>query len=187
MKRPRKMRGLAFVVGILIASAALGVGLLRSAEDRWWRTRLPPELGPVSTEYRKTVNYGFGPGGNSAGIVVYRLSAASADSLLDHGLEQLKNAPVPSASRSWRYWDWRPTPVALTKRWTQHGEHSCGKEPGIGAYIDYAALRCDVDPAVITRVNSILSRPRAYYAYGSASSVILVAPRERLVVLAFNG
>lgn len=183
----RTRRRLAVVLGVLIATVMLGIGWYRSAEDRLWRHRLPVELGPVSTEYRKTADYGFGPGGNSAGIIVFRLTAQAADGLLENGIGPLEQAGRRSGSRSWRFWNWRPTPVVFDERWTRRGDHLCGDEPGIGAYIDYAAFRCDVDPTVIAHVNMILSRPGAYYAYGSASSVILVAPREGLVILAFNG
>lgn len=175
------------VLGVLIGTVMLATWWYRSVEDRLWRDRLPSELGRVSTEYRKTADYGFGPGGNSAGIIVFRLEAHSADRLLANGIGPLEQAGVRPGSRSWRFWNWRPTPVVFDGRWTRKGDHVCGGEPGIGAYVDYAAFRCDLDPAVIARVNGILSRPGAYYAYGSASSVILVAPRERLVVLAFNG
>lgn len=178
---------LAVVLGVLIGTVVLATGWYRSVEDRFWRDRLPAELGRVSTEYRKTADYGFGPGGNSAGVILYRLPAHSADALLENGIGPLEPVGARSGSRSWRFRNWRPTPVVFDERWTRHGDHLCGQEPGIGAFVDYAAFRCDVDPAVVARVNRISSRPGAYYAYGRAGSVILVAPRERLVILAFNG
>lgn len=179
------------IVSVILAAAmlagtgALGVARFQSAKEAFWRDKLPAGLEVESLEYRKTADYGFGPGGNSAGIVVYRLRYGSAEQFLARGLDTAGRDG--SHARRWRYWNWRPTPVAFDARWTRHGDHICGREPGIGAYIDYGDIRCTVDPAVIARVNRIVTGPGAYYAYGSASSVIVVAPAEALVILAFNG
>jgi hypothetical protein len=173
------------LLALLAGIVALGVRWFRSAEDKLWRDRLPGGLESASIEYRKTADYGGGPGGNSAGIVIYRLSQESAERFLKDGIGRGRDDRHP---RRWTYRNWRPTPVLFDERWTRHGDNGCsGREPGIGAYIDYGRFRCTVDPSVIARANQIAMRPGAYYAYGSASSVIIVAPTEGLVVLAFNG
>lgn len=184
--RGRTLVASALMLSVLLAgTVALGVSWLRSAEDKLWLDRLPAGLGSASIEYRKTADFGGGPGGNSTGIVVYRLPQESAERFLRDVIGQGRDDRRP---RGWAYWNWRPTPVSFDERWTRLSDNGCsGREPGIGAYVDYGQFRCTVDPSVIARANQIAMRPGAYYAYGSANSVIIVAPTEGLVILAFNG
>jgi len=137
----------------------------------------------------------LGPGGNETGIIVYRMNRGSADRIRAGGIAWLEDEatgshePLRRSAMDRRlrrtYSNWQTTPMADI--WTGHGEHSCGREPGLGVYVDYADFRCRVDPDVIARANRVLRTPGAFVARARGGRIVIVAPAERLVIVAYNG
>ena len=175
-------------LGTLAVSIMVCVIGWETLQYSWYQSLLPAGIEAPLVEYKRFRNYGFGPGGDEAGLIVYRMSERSARLLERDGIDHLLRAAEAEPGRSRRtYWEWRATPVVLDRRWTSHGEHSCGREPSIGSVVDYADFRCGLRPSVVDRIDRIVFASGAYYASGRGSSMIIVAPRERLVVLAYNG
>ncbi|MDQ8029620.1 MAG: hypothetical protein REJ23_12915 [Brevundimonas sp.] len=181
-------------IALLVCGLATfaAVGLL---EYRWRQSLLPLGVRAPVITYAKETTWGWGPGGNETGVIVYRMDRTSAERVRAGGIAWLEGeasrptGPLqrPAADRRLRrtYSDWRTTP--LEALWSGHGEHSCGREPGLGAYVDYDDFRCRVDPEVIARANRVLQTPGAFVARGQAGRIVIVAPAERLVIIAYNG
>lgn len=160
----------------------------------WSQSLLPHGVETRWIDYRKQAAWGFGPGADQVGLIIYRLDNASLSKIENGGLGYLSDASESPAlvnisqrkARERRtYWDWKRTPIVPL--WSGHGEHSCGREPGIGAFLDRSDFRCKLDPKTVSRVNAILRSDNAFYAHGRGGSVVLVAPAEKRVILAYSG
>ena len=149
---------------------------------RYYQGWLPQGVDAPIVQYKKVATPGFGPGGQDTGLLVMHMTDQSANLLEREGLVFLQNS---RSSRANDYYGWAGTPVV--PMWSGHGEHSCGREPGIAAYVDYGDFRCHLKASVVAEINRIISSPGAYYARGSGSRVIIVAPQHRKVIIAFNG
>ncbi len=181
----------AVVAGCVLAACATPAVL----EYRWRQNLLPLGVQAPVITYAREVVWGWGPGGNETGLIVYRMDRASAERVQAGGIAWLENeatrsvAPLrrPAMDRRMRrtYSDWRMTPLA--ELWAGHGEHNCGQEPGLGVYLDYADFRCRVDPEEIARANRLLLTPGSFVARARGGRVVIVAPAERLVIVAYNG
>ena len=90
------MRGL-FAAGLLLALAGAGWLGWQEVLRRHHLALLPPALGVTERLVAFEVAYGWGPGGNEAGVILYRMPEALAVALLD-GAE-----PADSL-------DWQSTP-----------------------------------------------------------------------------
>lgn len=162
---------------------------------QWYQGVLPVGVTAPVVQYRNTETHGFGPGGDAVGIVVYRMDSRTAARLKQKGIAYLNEAasergPLTRKERDRverrTYDSWLQTPVSLEKIGKGHGEHNCGREPGIGAYLDSYNFRCSVSPSVIAEANRILATPGAYYSYRRGrSSLVVLAPAERKVIFAY--
>lgn len=149
----------------------------------WYQGLLPHGLSAPIITYRINRADGFGPGGNEAGLIVYRMSEATARLVERQGLTYLES--TGRREDHGQYFQWRETP--LVPLWSGHGEHTCDRTPGIGAFVDYGDLRCHLSKPEVEAINRILSTHGSYVAQGTGSSVIIVAPRQRKIVIAYNG
>ena len=181
------------LVGLVMAIALPVIGW-QALQYVWYQGSLPFGISAPGIEYRLTDTSGLGPGANEVGLVVYRMDEASARKTESGGLAYLQAEAAPphavrmserEARNRRTYWGWRQTPMA--PRWTGHGEHLCGRETGIGAFLDQGDFRCRLDMKIVRRIDGILNSEGAYYAEGRGGSVIIVAPRQQLVILAFSG
>lgn len=81
---------------------------------------LPGAFGVWRVLYVSEEAWGFGPGGNEAGFLVYPLPERTADAVETSGLpwlEALRDAPRSSEGWRGRFSDWRPTPIRPSARW----------------------------------------------------------------------
>lgn len=179
---------------ILLAAASLLIFLYFGWAILWYYKNLqlkdvPDALEVTSVEYSLEESWGFGPGGNEAGIRTYRLPDKIATLALS-GLTFFQNLPEnaqgtrSSSDSSGSYYDWRETPIIPDKiRWRSYKE---GQSLRAYDYICRYGFCIDVDRGVMEEVNSIINTPGSYYAYGRIG-LILVNPKKRLVVYLYNG
>jgi len=159
----------------------------RHAEQAWALQVVPAALQVDRIAYRLEESWGFGPGGNEAGIRVYPLPAAVAADIVRRG-QAFFDTMLPNpdqAARDWRgdYDQWQATPVALDARW--------GAPPGqrqrvLTDYICRYGFCIDIDPAVAQQATAALREPGSYYAYGRIG-LLLVSPRQQKVYYLING
>ena len=148
---------------------------------------VPDALKVDSIAYRKEESWGFGPGGNEAGIRVYPLSEELAGTIEQRGLDFFLNlAPnEDQSSRDWRglYEDWAETPVKSDQRWKADAQTG---HLDVYDFICAYGFCIDIKAAVVDEANSIVNRRGSYYAYGRIG-LIVVSPEKRLVIYLYNG
>jgi hypothetical protein len=148
---------------------------------------IPDGLHITAISYSKEESWGFGPGGNEAGIRVYPLSEQIENEISQRGIEFFNNLPPnqDQQDRRWRgsYEAWSQTPINATKYWQVKEE--TGKLD-IYDYICAYGFCIDIKPAVVTEANEIINSEGSYYAYGRIG-VIVVSPSKRLVLYMYNG
>lgn len=148
---------------------------------------LPDALAVTSVEYSEEESWGFGPGGNEAGILVYPLPEATARRIGKQGLTFFETMPANAnqQERRWRgyYTDWKETPVAPKRIWTS-------REPRNHLHvIDYICAYgfcIEIEQDFIDEANELVNSPGSYYAYGRIG-MIIVAPGKKRVYYLYNG
>ena len=147
---------------------------------------VPQALGVRTVSYQLEESWGFGPGGNEAGIRFYPLSEDIATAIGKGGVKYLDQLP-PNADqerRRWRghYEQWSETPI--------RGEHwQINAATGLLNVTDYICAYgfcIDIPPERLKQANDIVSKPGSYYAHGRIG-IIVVSPEQRLVLYFYNG
>jgi len=147
---------------------------------------VPDALQVSSISYSEEESWGFGPGGNEAGIRVYPLSEKIANQIRKRGIEFFNNLPANKnqQKRRWRgrYASWNETPVKEDRYWKR-------KERGgldIYEYICRYGFCIKIDEKVVLQATDIINSEGNYYAYGRIG-LIVVSPSEKLVIYMYNG
>jgi hypothetical protein len=156
---------------------------------------VPEAMGVSHILYAAEQSWGFGPGGNETGIIVYEMPKAVAEQLEARGLAYLQSLPQqPGGDWHGRYDNWRPTPVVRDRRWPKGGTGDRVSveggpswiSPGIGDYMFFYGFEIPLDLGVERMVNEAIFTSGGYYAYGRIGMIILIPAAQR-IVYAYNG
>ncbi len=181
----KKLARIYFVlmISILIASP---VAAFKIYERNFKLSAVPDALKVSSISYSKEESWGFGPGGNEAGIRVYPLSKEIKNQIARHGIEFFNNLPANKnqQNRGWRgrYESWNETPVKEGKYWKRKGDVGLD----IYDYICRYGFCIEIDEAVVVQAADIINSEGSYYAYGR-NGLIVVSPAKNLVLYMYNG
>ncbi len=159
----------------------------KSYERDFQLSAVPDALNVTTVEYSKEEAWGFGPGGNEAGIRVYPLPEAVANAISTEGLTYLETMPAnpDQQERRWRgyYTDWQETPVAPKRPWEpQQADSTLNVMDYICAY----GFCIEISQHYVDEANELVNAPGSYYAYGRIG-MILVAPARKRVYYLYNG
>jgi hypothetical protein len=178
------LRGLSLVLFMLAASPYLAFKLY---EQDFRLSVVPDALGVSSVSYSEEESWGFGSGGNEAGIRVYPLTDQVSQQITEQGLEFFKNMPPNQnqEDRQWRglYDNWSETPVKPYSRWKPRTD---GVGLNIFDYICAYGFCIEIKPEVVEESNSAVNTKGSYYAYGRIG-LIVVNPKRKLVIYLYNG
>lgn len=181
-KLPRKY----FLLLILILMAGL-FWAFKDYERAFKLSVVPDALHVDSISYSAEESWGFGPGGNEAGIRVYPLTDQVARQITEQGLEFFRNMSPnqDQGDRQWRgqYDNWSETPVEPTRLW-KLGKDRVGLN--IMDYICAYGFCSEIKPEVVEEANSAVNTAGSYYAYGRMG-LIVVNPKRKLVIYMYNG
>lgn len=148
---------------------------------------VPDALHVSTLSYSEEESWGFGPGGNEAGIRVYPLPEREANQMSERGIEFFKKLPrnQHQSDRKWRgmYEQWSETPIKPDRNWKPNSKT---QRFDILDYICAYGFCIDIDPAVAEEANAIVNSPGSYYAYGRIG-VIVVSPGRKRVLYLYNG
>lgn len=192
MSRTRKLTigcGSIFIIPICV----LGVNFYRAVREAEAQ-RIPSRLSPVERTYDSEISLGIGPGANEAGLAIYRLQ--------NDAMERLRAVRLGSAdsdtlqkvfgSSRWNYGKWKATPLTGRDR-SDFLERSVLGLPApvervdIVNYTGKTGVEIDIDPAVRSRVNTILTTTGSFYAYGRAGAMTIISPRTKEVIFTYAG
>lgn len=148
---------------------------------------VPDALAVTALEYSKEESWGFGPGGNEAGILVYPLPEAVANAISNQGLEFLRTMPANAnqQERRWRgyYSDWKETPVLAQRLWEPQEANGT---LDVMDYICAYGFCIEAAQRYVDEANELVNSPGSYYAFGRIG-LILVAPARKRVYYLYNG
>lgn len=154
---------------------------------------VPDALQVTSISYSKEESWGFGPGGNEAGIRVYPLRKEISEKIKEEGISFFETMPPNQKERS-RYWQgkyeqWSETPIQPDTRWELTDDNDKPKKSSslnIYDYICRYGFCIDIKPSVVEEANAIVNSTGSYYAYGRVG-LIIVSPERNLVLYIYNG
>jgi hypothetical protein len=162
----------------LIMLIAAPYAAFKIYERNFMLSAVPDALHVNSISYSKEEAWGFGPGGNEAGIRVYPLSEDVADEISKRGIAFFNNMPPNKnqQNRGWsgRYEKWQQTPIDANNHWSIYN------------YICAYGFCITIDDAVVKQATEIVNSEGSYYAYGRIG-LIVVSPSKKLVIYMYNG
>lgn len=181
----KKLRPRHFLL-LLGALILIPVATWNHYEQEFALQAVPHALQVRSIIYANEESWGFGPGGNEAGIRFYPLSDEVSSKVGRGGINYLQQLPPnkDQASRSQRgsYTQWSETPI--------RGDHwKLDANTGLLNVIDYICAYgfcIDIPPDRLRQANKIVNKPGSFYAIGRIG-IIVVSPKERLVLYFYNG
>lgn len=172
-------------IAVIITLIAVPVVRFKLYERRFMLSVVPDALGVSSIAYRKEESWGFGPGGNEAGIRVYPLPEHVSKEVMARGIVFFNTMPpnTDQNDREWRglYTNWEETPIKTEGYWD-----SGKKRLDIYDYICAYGFCVDIEPEIVSLANGIVNAPGSYYAYGRIG-VIVVSPGNNLVLYFYKG
>ncbi len=155
-------------------------------KERYYLSIMPYKLNVKKTLYVNEESWGFGPGGNETGIIVYELADEVVNEIQKVGTTNFFESNVGFGD----YINWQQTPVKLSDAW--EGSRIGGEavlniqSTKIGNYLDRYAFSIYVDPKIESEIDSAISKSGSYYAYGR-TGIIIVIPSNKKVVYAYAG
>jgi hypothetical protein len=180
----KRLRKIATVVGLAFGAFIF----LKSCEYDRQLSFAPKGLGVSKVLYATEGAWGFGPGGNETGIIVYELSESAVGGIEQDGLTYLEKLPQShniSGSRDWHgiYAHWMPTPMRL-----EGSDNNANRTLSydIDEYLNRYGFGINLGPQVRQEINDAISQVGSFAAYGRIGLVV-VMPKTRKVIYAHNG
>lgn len=147
---------------------------------------VPDALNVSVITYSEEESWGFGPGGNEAGIRTYPLPEEIANQITKRGIDFFNNLPAnkDQKNRSWRgrYLSWTETPIKESDYWKRNGEVGLD----IYDYICRYGFCIEINDEVVGLADDIINSEGSYYAYGRIG-LIVVSPSKSVVLYMYNG
>lgn len=100
---------------------------------------VPEALNVSNVLYVSEQSWGFGPGGNETGLLVFQLPASVAAQIKARGIGYLEKLPQnPWEGWQGRYTEWRETPLMMDDDWgsASYEGRKYWTSPGIGDYLN---------------------------------------------------
>ncbi|MDB5507210.1 MAG: hypothetical protein JWR75_1848 [Devosia sp.] len=177
----------------MILSSAVVIAASPFAANYFWMrnavlSRVPAPLEVAEIEYQLEQSWGIGgPGDNETGLVIYRLTDASADwarsrgSILDEALSSDRGAwqPTPVDDKS-KPSDWHPYDDELPDLMAPH-------PPELHEYLEKYGFTIDIEEGRELEVNHAIQTSGSFYAKGKGGSVTVVDSERGKVYFFYAG
>lgn len=184
----------AILIGFLLSSC----NLLESSNRLNY---VPNGLNVSKVLYAKEESWGFGPGGNETGIVVYELPDETVKVIEQKGISFLNALPEkrrPSNDNDWHgvFREWHATPID-DEIWTKYTSCECLrdgelkarsalKKPMLFNYLNRYGFAIPIDNDVEKEIDDSISIGDSYFAYGRIG-VFIVMPKLKKAAFIYNG
>ena len=174
---------------LMVAAAVFGLpfAAYKAYERSFMLSVVPDALEVRSISYSEEESWGFGPGGNEAGIRVYPLPERVAQQVIARGLAFFEQMPPNADQQSRRqrgmYETWMETPIHPDRRWMPNPTSTLFQ---LYDYVCAYGFCIDIDQGIVDEAESIVNSPGSYYAYGR-SGLIVVSPQYKKVLYLYNG
>lgn len=179
------MRRVVWVIAFLALIAAVSWYLFKRSHHLSF---VPPAMGVRTILYVEEEAWGFGPGGNETGIIVYEMPATTRERILDEGTDWLSG--LAGSGNRWHgvYRNWHSTPFDpnVTGAFDIYAMEICGHGGGIAGYMFRYGFCVPFDTHYESLANEALSSSGSFYAFGRIGMLLLI-PSKDLVIYAYNG
>jgi hypothetical protein len=153
---------------LILAGAVLALGLtIRLTEQHHWLSLLPSSLQVSKILYVENDSWGFGPGGNETGVVLYELPESAVQPLLHDDR-------------------WSATPMAHSGKWFKTMDGEILPAPSLDNFLNQYGFGIAVNPVITKSINNALSQPGSYFTY-TRTGMVIVMPSERRVAFVYAG
>lgn len=189
MRFPINIGLLATIVIALMATIAHGVWADYSYRSA--RGHLPAALKIVNITYQNEEVWGFGPGGNETGVLVYSLDAKSWAAIDEHGLAFLETL-THTANHPRHPWPllWEQTPIAQAHeswwRIPDPGNYPMGDAPRLMNYLARYGFWIPVNETVKEEINKTISRSGGFITE-TRVGYIIISPEIRRAYFVYSG
>lgn len=150
---------------------------------------VPQGLGIWRVVYSKEESWGFGPGGNESGVIVYALSDSVSDTIKERGISYLNGLQqvraIRAGSTSYNL-EWKETPLLFHNRDPNVDRANDVAVPNIYNFLDRYGFGVSLDPEISKTINDAISKPGAFYT-SDQHGIVIVIPEKRSVVFAYSG
>ena len=153
---------------------------------------VPPAMNASRILYAAEKAWGFGPGGNETGIIVYAMPEKTRRRIEAEGAAWLET--LEGSGRDWHgaYREWHATPfdpnvAGAINIWSvDERADRCGHGAGIAAYMFRYGFCIPIDHDVEAMANRALAAEGSFYAFGRIGMLLLI-PSENRIIYAYNG
>ena len=171
------------VISVVVLAGIIG---FKHIEAKHHLSLVPLGLRVEKVLYAEEQSWGFGPGGNETGVIEYELPEDIAAQIDKIGIMFFAMAPPQAADGfdpSGQYRTWQQTPILLDgsglgAEATQNHE--------ISNFLASHGFGIFIDPKLEKRINSSISQPGSFAAFGRGG-VLIVNPKTRRIMYAYNG
>jgi len=171
-----------FWKGITIVFLVSLVGMyfyFRTYEQTFYLNHIPQEMGVTKILYQKTDSWGFGPGGNETGVVVFELPENSAKTIESAGRDffnVISKEDTPRNEYIRKCGDWQESHLSDTNTsWT------------LGSFLNQYGFGVTVDQDIENEINLAASTKGSYSTGCAGGAVIIVAPKIKKVFFVYAG
>lgn len=130
---------------------------------------LPPQLEVQKVLYTETNSWGFGPGGNETGVILYELPS--------HMSHKNPSDLVPELT-------WEATPLHGHREWFE-GEGASRTKPGplLDNYLNQYGFGIPIKAEVASVINRAVSAQGSWYAYSERGIIVLIPLINRVAFI----
>lgn len=182
-----------FIAGAMVLTILLLYFKYKSFEEEFHLSMVPDGLSVSKVLYVNESTFGFGPGGNETGLIVYELSDKVAAEVQKNGVAYFANMPPNKGeNRDWRgkYVHWNGTPIFQENESENTNQYkntpSLRSAMKISNYLDQYGFGLEIDPSIEKQVDEALSKSVSYVGYGRIG-MLIVAPEIKKVFYAYAG
>jgi hypothetical protein len=134
---------------------------------------VPKKLSVSNIVYIKEEIFGFGPGGNETGILVYELPDHIARDIEKVGIEYFVDLIPSQVNNNDSYRKWQKTPKTDIEKIEDH--------------LNRYGFGISIEEPIRNEINEAISKPGSFVANGNRGQILIVNPKNRKVFLAYSG
>lgn len=174
-----------FLIIVVIVCCTFVVGWQRM-ERNHHLSFVPPEMQVSNVLYVEENAWGFGPGGNETGFIMYELPADIAKKIDDEGIGYLSSFPSARLGKphGWqgKYREWRSTPMPHEDKYWFEIPPDGGRTPvpQLSNYMNRYGFGIPVRSDLEEIFDQIIAVPGSYYAYGRIGMIVVSPPVQRV-------
>jgi hypothetical protein len=178
------------VFAVLVSSSVI---YYKHFEKQLRLSYVPEGLKVEKIIYASEESWGFGPGGNETGVIVYELPDTIGEQISKVGIDYFSSLPPQSGdSHDWhgRFEKWYSTPIPYNDSWSYtESDNKTTQDtfvPKIETYLLKYGFGIPLAPAIENAIDTAISKKGNFFAYGRIGMIIVI-PETRRVVFAYNG